>query len=353
MIVSLFSRDWLVRYRDQCIILVSFFLSLLIGAILITLYGANPIEAYAQMVSGALGDTDAILATLARAVPLVLSTMSISIAFYGGMWNIGAEGQLYLGAFTAALIGIELGALPGLLLIPLGLLAGVGAATFWAWMPAKLSLDRDLNIVVLTIMLNSIAILFTTFMATGPYAGVRTSSGSTDKIAEAMRLTHFQLFGTLNTGAYIAIAAILIVTVLMIFSVWGYDWRCSRMNTRFARYGGIDVRKRQMSAMLLSGALAGLAGSLLVMGDHYRFLINISPGYTWTGMILAMMVTYSPVGGIIAALVYSVMSSGALQMEIITDIPQELVSVIVCCAVLFVTAGISIANRLANRIRED
>lgn len=346
-------KDWFSRYRDQCIILISFGLSLLIGSILILFYGANPIEAYAEMIIGALGDTDAFLATLARAVPLVLSTMSIAVAFYAGMWNIGAEGQLYLGAFAAAFIGIEFAGMPGFILIPLGLAAGISAATFWAWIPGKLHLDRGLNIVVLTIMLNSIAILFTTFLATGPYAGERTSAGSTEKIAEAMRLSHFQIFGTLNTGIYIAIVAVVAVTILMTLSVWGYDWRSSRMNIRFAQYGGIDVRNRQMTAMLLSGALAGLAGSLLVMGDHYRFLINISPGYTWTGMILAMMVTYSPLGGIIAALVYSVMSSGALQMELMTDIPQELVSVIVCCAVLFVTAGISIANRLANRIRED
>ncbi|WP_286677350.1 ABC transporter permease [Aminobacterium sp. EBM-42] len=349
----LFSKDWLIRYRDQCIILVSFGLSLLIGAVLISCYGANPMEAYREMIIGALGDTGALLATLARAVPLILSTMSIAVAFYGGMWNIGAEGQLFLGAFAAAFAGIEFGGLPGFILIPLGLAAGIGTAVLWAWIPGKLHLDQGLNIVVLTIMLNSIAILFTTYLATGPYAGERTSAGSTEKIAEAMRFSHFQVFGTLNTGIYVALGAVLIVTVLMDLSVWGYDWRCSRMNTRFAKYGGIDVRNRQMAAMLLSGALAGLAGSLLVMGDHYRFLINISPGYTWTGMILAMMVTYSPIGGILAAFVYSIMSSGALQMELVTDIPQELVSIIVCCAVLFVTAGISVANRLANRIRED
>ena len=341
------------EHRDLIIIILSFGFSLVLGGVFIALYGADPLAAYASMIRGALGDGDAVLVTLARSVPIVLATMSISVAFNGGMWNIGAEGQLFLGAFAAAWVGIDLGFLPGPLLTVLGIAFGMGAAMFWAWMPARLSLDKGLNIVVLTIMCNSIAILFTTWLATGPYAGARANSGTTDRIAEGMRLPHFHAFGTLNWGIFIAAAAVLLVALWMIASVAGYEWRCCRMNATFAAYAGIDVRSRRMQAMMASAALAGLAGALLVVGDHYRFLTTLSPGYTWTGMILAMMAADRPVAGIAAALTYAVMSSGALEMELATDIPTELVSVIVCCAVLFVTAGVAVADRLANRIRED
>jgi simple sugar transport system permease protein len=168
-----------------------------------------------------------------------------------------------------------------------------------------------------------------------------------------MRFAKLTDFSNLNTGIFIALVAVILVTIAMLFTIRGYDWKMCRLNGRFAKYGGIDVRKVKMSAMLLSGALAGLAGTLLVMGEQYRFRTAISPGYTWTGMILAMMVAYHPVGGILASAVYAVMESGALQMELMTDVPVEVVQIVMCLGVLFVTAGFAVANRMASRLRED
>ncbi len=341
------------RHRESLMVLGSFAASLLVGGGIFALYGVHPLEAYGHMLSGALGDTDALVATLSRMVPIALATLSIAVAFNGGMWNIGAEGQLYLGAFAAAWVGLTLPGLPGMMLLPLGLAAGIGAAALWAWIPGILSLKRGLNVVVLTIMLNSLAIYFTSALATGPYAGTRVSSGATDRIPEAMRFMHLSNFSTLNTGIFVALVAVACMALVMLCTVPGYDWRICRLNTRFARYGGVDVVRRQIWAMLLSGAFAGLAGSLLVMGDHYRFRVGISPGYTWTGMILAMMVAYHPLGGMAAAFVYAVMSSGALEMELMTDVPVEVVEIILGTAVLFVTAGFALSNRWANRLRED
>jgi len=344
---------WIQEHRDGLIVLGSFVTSVLFGGVIIALYGANPMEAYGEMINGALGDSDAMLGTLAKWVPLLLATFSISAAFNGGMWNIGAEGQLYVGAFSATWIGLTFPALPGAVLIPLALLAGLGGAAFWAWIPAKLNLDHGLNIVVLTIMLNSLGTLATQALTVGPYAGHQVAAGATDKIPEAMRFAKLTDFSNLNTGIFIALVAVILVTIAMLFTIRGYDWKMCRLNGRFAKYGGIDVRKVKMSAMLLSGALAGLAGTLLVMGEQYRFRTAISPGYTWTGMILAMMVAYHPVGGILASAVYAVMESGALQMELMTDVPVEVVQIVMCLGVLFVTAGFAVANRMASRLRED
>ncbi len=348
-----FPAETLQAHRESLMVLGSFAASLFVGAVIIALYGVNPLDAYAYMISGALGDSDALVATLSRMVPIALATLSIAVAFNGGMWNIGAEGQLYFGAFAAAWVGLTLPGLPGMILMPLGLAAGIGAAAFWAWIPGMLSLKRGLNVVVLTIMLNSLAIYFTSALVTGPYAGTRVAAGATDKIPEAMRFMHLSNFSTLNTGIFVALAAVACMALVMLRTVPGYDWRMCRMNSRFAQYGGVNVVGRQIWAMLLSGAFAGLAGSLLVMGDLYRFRTGLSPGYTWTGMILAMMVAYHPLGGMAAAFVYAVMSSGALEMELMTEVPVEVVEIILGTAVLFVTAGFALSNRLANRLRED
>ncbi len=344
---------WAQDHRDGLIVLGSFVASVFFGGVIIALFGADPIEAYRGMMIGALGDQDAVLATLAKWIPLLLATFSISVAFNGGMWNIGAEGQLYVGAFAATWVGLTFGGLPSVVMMPLALAFGLGAAALWAWIPAKLNLDNGLNIVVLTIMLNSLGVLATQALTVGPYAGKEVAAGATDRIPEAMRFAKLTDFSNLNTGAFLALAVILAVTVVMLFTVRGYDWRMCRLNGRFARYGGVNVRKVQMSAMLLSGLLAGLAGALLVMGEQYRFRTAISPGYTWTGMILAMMVAYHPVGGIGVSLIYAIMESGALEMELMTDVPVEVVQIVMCLAVLFVSAGFAIANRLASRLRED
>ena len=347
------SELW-TRHRDSLIIVLSFAGALAVGALLLLILGIDPLEAYGAMLSGAFGTTDAVLATLARAVPLCLSALAISIAFWGGMWNIGAEGQLYVGAFAAAFAGFSLPALPHLPFLIVVLAAGVLVGALWAYLPGRLSLDLGMNIVVITIMLNSVGIYLTQYLASGPYAEEGGfSAGSTAMIHPLARFARFSDLTTLNTGAIVALAVALGITLLMLASVWGYEARMIRLNARFAAAGGVDVRSRQLLAMTLSGALAGLAGTLLVMGDHGRFLSGISPGYTWTGMILSMMVAYHPVGAILAGLVYAAMSSGALEMELLTDAPVEVVEIIVTVAVLFVTAGMALANRLANRIRED
>lgn len=346
-------KAWAHEHRDGLIVSASFVLSIVFGGVIIAVYGADPVRAYSGMVRGALGSRDAMLSTVAKWVPLLLITTSISVAMGGGMANIGTEGQLYVGGFASAWIGLAFGALPGYFLIPLGLAAGLAAAAFWAWMPAKLSLDGGLDLVVLTIMLNSVGMLGAQALTVGPYAGKGVAAGATDKIPEAMRFARLTDFSTLNSGVFLAMAAVALTVIVMLFTVRGYDWKMCRMNGRFARYGGVDTRRVLMSAMMISGLLAGLTGALLVMGDQYRFRTAISPGYSWTAMILSMMVAYHPLGGVGVSLIYAIMESGALEMELTTDVPVEVVQIIMCLAVLFVSAGFSVANRLASRIRED
>ena len=343
---------WL-RHRDPLIIFLSFLGALGVGGALFLAHGVNPLEAYGAMAVGALGSAPALWSTLARTVPYILGALSIAVAFAAGVWNIGAEGQLYMGALGAALAGLFLPPMPSLPAMILVLAFGVSVGVFWAWVPGRLSLDLGMNVVVVTIMFNAVAQYFTSYLATGPLAGKNVSAGMTDRVQDFVRFSRISDLAVLHTGIFVALGAALLVTGLMLWTAWGYEGRMVRLNPRAAAAGGIPVRRRQLGAMALSGALAGLAGSLLVMGDTGRFLVGISKGYTWTGMILAMMVGYNPLGVLGAALVYAAMSSGALEMELLTGIPAEVVDLIVTTSVLFVTAGMAVANRLANRLRED
>lgn len=347
-------RAFFSRHRDNLIVLFSFIAALAVGAVFFYFLGANPKDAYVSMLRGAFGSRDALFTTLSRAAPYILASLSVCVAFAAGMWNIGGEGQLYMGAFAAAWAGFTFPAMPHAAMIFLVLAFGLLVSVAWAWVPGRLSLDLGMDLVVVTIMLNSVGLLFTEYLVTGPYeSSLAASAGSTVHIHELARFAKYSGISNLNSSIFIVLLVAIVLVVLMLCTVWGYECRMIRLNPRFALYGGVDVRSRRMAAMLISGALSGLAGTLLVMGDQYRFLIGISPGYSWTAMILAMMVNYNPLSAILASFFYAAMSSGALEMELMMDIPSEVVEIMTCLAVLFVTAGIALANRYANRMTED
>lgn len=336
------------------IVFISFASALIVGAVFFSFLGVSPWDAYSSMLRGAFGSQDALFTTISRAAPYILASLSVCVAFSSGMWNIGGEGQLYLGAFAAAWAGLTLPTMPHAAMLFFVLSFGVLVGVAWAWIPGRLSLDLGMNLVVVTIMLNSVGILFTEYLATGPYGSQEAAtSGSTAQIHVLARFAKYSGVSNLNSSIFIVFLMATIIVTLMIWTVWGYECRMIRLNSRFSLYGGVPVRSRQMLAMLFSGALAGLAGALLVMGDQYRFLVAISPGYSWTAMILAMMVNYNPISAILASIVYAAMSSGALEMELLMDIPSEVVEIMTCLSVLFVTAGIALANRYANRMTEE
>ena len=341
------------RYRGLLIITVSFFLAIFIGGLLMLLYKVSPIDGYKEMVIGAIGNKFVLYSTLDRMIPILLTGLSIAISFHAGIWNIGAQGQLYLAAFVVAAMGVTFHGIPSMMYIVIGVSVGLVVGGMWAWIPGYLKVKYNVNEVVLTIMMNSIAVYFTLYMVNGPFRTTQGSLGATNIIDKGMWFKHLNPLSNLNTGVYIAIVVTSVIVYLMVFSKYGYEWKMSRLNRRFAVYGGVDVKRNLMMAMVVSGMLAGLAGTLLVMGDYHRFLNGISPGYSWTGMILAMMVNYDPIGVIITSFIYAVMASGGLQMELMLNIPQELVQIIFVLSVMFVTAGYSVSNKMANRIQEE
>lgn len=341
------------KYRRFLIVVISFLLALVVGGLLMLFYKVSPIDGYKIMILGALGNRYMIYSTFARMVPIILTGLAVAISFHAGIWNIGAQGQLYLAAFVVAAMGVSFHNIPTAMYLLLGVAVGIAVGGLWAWLPGYLRVKYNVNEVVLTIMLNSIAIYFTTYMTNGPFRTSQGSLGATNVIDKGMWFRHINPLSNLNTGVFVAIVAVALIVYLMLFAKRGYEWKMMRLNPRFSIYGGVSFKRNMILAMVISGMLAGLAGTLLVMGDYHRFLNGISPGYSWTGMILAMMVNYDPIGVIITSFMYAVMISGGLQMELVLGIPQELVQIIFVLAVIFVTAGYSLSNKLSNRMQEE
>ena len=317
-------------------LLFSILASLLIGALIMVANGRNPIVGYGALLKGAFGSKYNIATTFAKTVPLVLTGLATAISFRSGIFNIGGEGQLYLGAFAAAYVGITFTSLPKGIGILLAIIAGGVVGGIYAYIPAILKVKYKIDEVITTIMLNTVAVFFTSYLVNYPFATTKGKMGGTEIIGENYHLSKLVRLSTLNTSIFFMGIIAIIIYYLMEKTSRGYDFKMVGQNSLFARYGGIDDKKQMIIAMVLSGGLCGIAGAFEVLGVHHRFLQNISPGYAWDGMLAALIVKNNPIGVIIMSIFLGGLKTGSISMENATSIPSELVLVIQSIIILFI-----------------
>ena len=321
-------------------------LELIIGAIIILANGKSPFTAYAALINGALGSPYKIATTFAKTVPLILTGLATAVAFSSGIFNIGGEGQLYLRAFAAAYVGFTFTNLPGIAGIPLALIFAALAGGFYALVPALLKVKYGIDEVITTIMFNSIATLFTSYLANYPFASSVGKRGATEMIAPAYKLLRLVARSKLHTGIFYTALIALFIYYLMEKTSAGYDFKMIGSNPIFARYGGINAERNMVIAMIISGALCGIAGAFEVLGNHYRFLQAISPGYAFDGMLVSLIVKNNVLGVILMAICFGMLKTGSIAMEYETAIPSELVLVIQSIIILFIAGEKGFANIL-------
>ena len=314
----------------------SIFAALVIGGFIMLAYGRNPIVGYQALISGAFGSQYQIATTVAKMVPLVLTGLATAVAFRSGIYNIGGEGQLYLGAFGAAYIGITFTELPAYLGIFLAVAFAALVGSLYAMIPAILKVRYKIDEVVTTIMMNSIAILFTGYLINYPFAAAEGRMGGTDQIAPSFRLSRLVRLSDLNSSIFMTAFIAIGIYYLMQKTSLGYDFKMVGQNSSFANYGGINPGRRMIVAMLISGGLCGIAGAFEVLGVHYRFLQGISPEYFFDGLLIALIVKNNPVGIVFMSLFFAVLKTGSMSMEMATEIPSELVLVIQAIIILFI-----------------
>ena len=337
------------KYQKLYFSIGAIFLAFLVGAVVILLNRQNPFVAYLTLLQGAFGEPYKLANTLQRAVPLTLTGLSVAVAFKAGVWNIGSEGQLYLGAFATAWVGFTFDGLPWYGVLPLALLAGMVGGGLGGLIPGILKARYAMNEVLTTIMLNSVCILFTGFLVNYPFKTLEGQMGATDKIALAARLSRFAPLSKLNTDLFFTIGIVILMYYLMRKTSLGYEWKVIGENPRFATYVGINPARQTILVMLISGALAGIAGAFEVLGVHYRFIEAISPGYGYDGMLIAMIAMYHPLGVALVALLFGALKVGALPMEQFANVPAELIDVLQAVIILFVAAETGFISWLRTR----
>ena len=305
------------------------------GAFLIALSGVSPIEAYQSMLRGAFGSKNNIAETLVKATPLLLASLGIAVAFRTRVFNIGAEGQIYMGALGAAFVGLFLGDLPAIVGIPLALLAGFIMGAVWAGIAGILKLRLQANEIIVTLMMNYIAIELTNYLISGPWKDPSSTEPFTAQMAAGTQLPNLLSGTRLHVGFLVAILAVFIVRWIMRHTVFGYQLMVTGSNEKAAEYGGIKINRIVMLAMLISGGLAGLAGVSEVSGLHHRVLEGISPGYGYTAIAIALLGKEKPLGVLVASILFAALVVGADGMHRSTGVPIAVVLIIEGLVLLF------------------
>ncbi|MCL4488625.1 MAG: ABC transporter permease [Chloroflexi bacterium] len=316
---------------------LSFLMAFGVATILILLAGFDVVRGYETMLKGAFGSPVAIGDVLARSTPLVFTGLSVAIAFRSGLFNVGAEGQLLLGAMAAALVGLIPG-LPAVLHIPLAFSAAALTGALIGTVPAYLKARFGAHEVITTLMLNYVVILFTGYLANYPFHPLGELSPATAKIAASAELPRLIQGSQFSPGIFIAVGAAILFSVILNRSVIGYEIRAVGFNSQAAAAKGIKQARSWMIALGLAGAAAGLGGAGEVLAVHRRFIVGFSPGYGFDGIAVALMAQSNPLGTIPAALLLGAIRTGALVMDQTTKIPGDFVTVIQGLVLVFLAA---------------
>lgn len=310
--------------------------SLLIGAILMFALGYNPIDAYYQLVRGAFVGNLNFGTTLQKFVPLLLTAMAFVVSARAGAFNVGVEGELYLGALAAAVVGFLGAGLPAPVHIILCFLAAMLAGALWSYIPAALRAHLGVNEVCVTILLNYVAKFITSYFVNGPFSA-KTGVAQTPAIPKEIRLAQLFKPSQANMGLFIAIAITIAIFWLLSRSTIGYQFTTVGLNPKHAEYIGINPKKQLIRAMMISGAVGGIAGAIEVLGVYGYFLDNFSMGLAMDGMLAALIVKNDVKMVPFMAFFMAALKSGALGMERNTGVPKGIVDTIIAIFIIFAT----------------
>ena len=330
--------------------------AIVLGGIIIILVRGNPFLAYAGLIQGSFGSVRALSETPVWATPYIFAGLAVALAFKGGLFNIGAEGQLALGAVASALIGYALPEwlgfnLPAIIHLPLAIIVGMAAGAIWAGIVGFLKAYTGGHEVINTIMMNYIALNTISFLLNGPMKDRDPGNviARTPLIAESARMPVIFEGLRVHWGFVLALLAAYLVWWMLNKTTLGFEIRTVGLNPDAAKYAGINVKRTIILTMALSGMLAGLAGALEVTGLNYRHELGFSIGYGFDAIAIALLGKSHPLGVVLAAILFAAMRNGATRMQFLTQLPVDLISMLQALILLFVAADAII--RYIYRIR--
>ena len=339
--------------------------ALLIGAVVMLIFGDNPLKAYEGLFLGAFGNARAWATTLRKMTPLILTGLSVAVAFKAGLFNIGASGQFIMGTIFSVAVGVNFEGLPAFIHLPLALLAGIFGGMIWGAIPGLLKVTTGAHEVIVTIMLNYVASLFGgwTVYAGGtqgqtpgplwdPTAGPISETADVFVSAQLPWIVGPPL--RVHWGIVLAPLVALIFWWLLYKTTIGFEIRTVGQNLKAARYAGIRVNWTVVLAMMLAGGLAGLAGAIETLGFNHKFAPEFGGAVGFDGIVVALLGQTHPLGVVLAAFMFGALDAGAARMQFESGVAADIIQVIQALVLTFVAAPMIIGSIFrTRRIREE
>ena len=315
--------------------------TLVITSLLVLVAGASPFSVFYLVAKGAAGSQFAMLETLTRSTPLIFTGLAVAVAFRARLWNIGAEAQLYVGGIVTVVLGTGALPLPAFLLIPIIMVVAMAGGALMLLGPAVLKTRFGVDEVVTTLLLNFIVLLFVSMLLEGPLKDpMGLGWPQSSKVIAGAQLPRIIQGKRLHYGFVIAIVSALIVWVIMKKTPLGYEMRAVGHNPQAAGFAGIPVNRVLMKTALLSGGLAALAGFSEVSGLKGNLTLDLSPGYGYSGIVVAMLAMLNPVGVVVSAIFVAGIFVGADAMSRAAQVPSYIADVMVATALLTMVVAI-------------
>ena len=327
--------------------IIAVILALLLGAILILFANANPIDAYKALFEESLFNYYGFGDTLGKMTPLLFTSLGILIALKANQFNIGGEGQIYLGALGSAIAGLYFQGLPSLIHIPIALMAGFIFGGIWGLIPGYLKAFKGVNEVISTLLLNYIAINLISYLVQNPLKEANAPSPYSPLIAKSAQLPMILPQNFTHGGIILALITAIVIWIIFNFTPLGYQITSVGFNPIASRYAGIPVKKTVILVMVLAGGLAGLAGACEVMGLKYRLFEEVSSGYGFDAIAIAFLSRGSVFGVVIASLFFAALRSGANAMQANAGVPVTVVYAIQGLTVLFIAISLAVEKFLS------
>lgn len=336
----------LIRLSPNMIPALGLILALVVGGVLIYLSGFPPFTAYGALIKSAFGSKSGIAETMVKAAPLLLAGLGIALTFKGNINNIGAEGQIYMGALGATFVGLFLGDISPWLGIPLIIIFGFIAGALWSGLAAFLKLRFNANEIIITLMLNYVAIEIAKFMISGPWRDPNHTEPFTAVIAKGAKLPVLLAGTRLHAGIIVGVLATVILWWVIRRTVYGYQLTILGANPRTAEYSGIQTSRMIFLTMLIGGGLCGLAGVSELAGVQHRMIEHLSPGYGYTAIAIALLGRGNPWGVLVASILFAGLEVGVQGMQQAAGVPISAAQILQGTVLLFVVAGFMLRNKL-------
>jgi len=331
--------------------LISVLLALLLGGIFLALTGQKPLDVYLIMFTDSLGSKYGLTETIVKAIPLMLTALGVSLAFKMKLWNIGAEGQLYMGAMGASWLPLTYPTLPVYVMIPGMVVLGMTAGGLWALLTAIPRAIWKVNEIITTLMLNYIAILWVDYLVFGPWKDPKGSNFPiTAPFPDAARLIGLG-DSRIHAGLFFALALAVILFIVYKYSRWGYSINVIGSSERAASYAGMNIKRNILLVMFFSGAISGLAGMAEVSGIIGKLQHGISPGYGYTAIIVAWLSKLNPLAILIVSVLFGALQVGGYAAQV-EGVPAAVATMLQGMILFFVLGGEVLTNYRVRLVRQ-